>query len=464
MLMTQAEIATSCRARVTGNFVPESAVRGAGMDSRAVIPGTLFACIKGARADGHDYAETAAASGAAVVLAERALPEVSGQVPVFVVDDCVAALGRLASAWRAKAGAKVAAVTGTAGKTTVKEMLLAVLGQRFEVAGTKGNYNNQLGLPLTMLACPGSARIWVLELGISRPGDMQELAAIARPDLAVITNIGPAHLEGLGDLAGVARAKAVLAAFLAPGGMVLASRDYPLLWAEIARHTDLVADFSATDQSARFFAAYLGANCTGGRFSLRLGGEPLAMTLPFFGVHAAENLAAAAGAATLLGAGAADVERGLAGLEIAGGRFRTERLGGLTLIDDTYNANPLSMARSIAAAAETAAGSPLVLVLGEMRELGSEAAQRHYELGVLIAATPCRAVFFHGGHAEDLHRGLLQAGFTGLFKAVDDPCRFQGEFAGLSLTSGAVLFKGSRSLGMENFFAAAAKAAGGAGE
>ena len=460
MLMTVAETARAVGARVTGHDASGLLLRGAGLDSRAVEPGSLFVCLKGARADGHDFADTAVRAGAGAVLAERELPLVAGQVPVLVVADAVAALGRLARAWREKAGARVVAVTGTAGKTTVKEMILAILGRRFAVAGTKGNFNNQIGLPLSMLACPETARIWVLEVGISRPGDMEELGSVARPDLAVITNVGPAHLEGLGDLAGVARAKAALAAFLAPDGEVLANRDYPELWAEVTRHKPEPADFSASDATARYFAVYLGANCTGGRFRVNFDGIERILKLPFCGEHAAENLAAAAGAAMLMGATVSDVESALVGLEIPGGRFRPIRSGELTFIDDTYNANPLSMTRAIEAAAERAAGGPLVLVLGEMRELGAEAAARHRELGTIIADIDCRAVFFHGGHAEDLAAGLSEAGYQGAYSPVASPEAFAGLFAGLGLRQGVVLFKGSRSLGMEKFLAAALAGSG----
>jgi len=454
MLMTVAEITRACGARAAGRFDAELPVSGAGMDSRAVSPGSLFVCIKGERADGHDFALRAVGAGAAAVLSERELPEVSDLVPVLVVANSVFALGRLARAWREKARARVAAVTGTAGKTTVKEMILAILAGRFAVAGTKGNFNNQIGLPLSMLACPETATIWVLEVGISRAGDMQELGDIARPDLAVITNVGPAHLDGLGDISGVARAKAALAGFTAPGGAVLASRDYPELWTELSRHAPCPVDFSASDPSARFFASYLGANGDGGRFFLRLDKDERTLTLPLCGAHAAENLAAAAGAALLLGADMGDVERGLAALELPGGRFRVIGAGDLTFVDDTYNANPLSMAGSIAAAAERAGSGPLVLVLGEMRELGAESAARHRELGAFIAKTGCLAVYFHGGHAEDVAGGLSEAGYRGAFTPVAAPAEFAGLFAALGLTAGTVLFKGSRSLGMEKFLAA----------
>jgi UDP-N-acetylmuramoyl-tripeptide--D-alanyl-D-alanine ligase len=460
MLMTVAEIARACEARVTGLGDPEMVVRGVGMDSRAVEPHSLFACIKGERVDGHDFALAAVRAGAAAVLAQREAPEVSRLVPVLIVQDAVSALGRLARAWREKARARVVAVTGTAGKTTVKEMILAILRRRVTVAGTKGNFNNQIGLPLSMLACPETAKIWVLEVGISRPGDMEELGCVVRPDLAVITNVGPAHLEGLVDLSGVARAKAALVDFIAPEGEVLANRDYPELWAEVTRRKPEPVDFSATDASARYFAVYLGANCTGGRFRVCFDGIERILKLPFCGEHAAENLAAAAGAAMLMGADIRDVESALVALEIPGGRFRPICAGELTFIDDTYNANPLSMARSIEAAGERADGEPFVLVLGEMRELGAEAAARHRELGAIIAETGCRAVYFHGGHAEDLAAGLSEAGYQGEFTPVTCPAEFAKRFAGLGLRRGVVLFKGSRSLGMEKFLAAVLAGAG----
>ena len=200
-----------------GNPVIES-VR---IDSRAVAAGSLFVCIPGARLDGHHFAAEAVAKGAAAILADRPLAGLPAGTPVLLVRDTVAALGKLARSWRAQVGARLVAVSGSAGKTTVKELTASILSKVEPTAKNYKNFNNKIGLPLSMLEAGETDRAWVMELGISAPGEMDPLAAIAEPDVAVIHNVGPAHLEALGDVNGVAVEKAKLFKALRPGGHAL---------------------------------------------------------------------------------------------------------------------------------------------------------------------------------------------------------------------------------------------------
>ena len=430
-------------------------------NSRLAEKGDLFFCLQGERFDGHTFAAEAVRRGALAVVAHRAVEGVSG-APVLLVGDTLDALGRLAARHRELSRAKVVGVTGTAGKTTVKEMLAAILGRVGATARNQGNLNNRVGLPLSMLKASGDESFWVMEAGISLPGEMDALARVLRPDLAVIVNVGPAHLEGLGSVAGVAAAKSRLLAHLAEGGTGLVNLDYPGLAEAAARELPGVRGFTRRTleevPEAVGGCVYLGPEKEGGRFLLRLGPEEMEAALPWQGAFAAENIAATACAAHLLGVPAETILHGLREVSPPDRRFRQREVGSWLLVDDTYNANPLSMAGALQAAAELAGDRPLVLVLGEMRELGSEAAARHEELGRHIALTKAMAVFWHGGFGDEVRRGVEAGGrpgeWAGVWAKADSPGEFMGKWRDLALPGGVALFKGSRANRMEDYAAA----------
>ncbi|OLN25836.1 UDP-N-acetylmuramoylalanyl-D-glutamyl-2,6-diaminopimelate--D-alanyl-D-alanine ligase [Desulfovibrio sp. DV] len=434
-----------------GNPVIES-VR---IDSRAAAPASLFVCIPGERLDGHNFAAEAVAKGAAAVLADRPLSGLPEGTPVLLVRDTVAALGKLARAWRERVGARLVAVSGSAGKTTVKELTASILSKVGPTAKNYKNFNNKIGLPLSMLEAGEADMAWVMELGISAPGEMEPLAAIAEPDVAVIHNVGPAHLEALGDVAGVAAEKVKLFAALRPGGTALASMDYPELWNAAQAVFPGVVALSTKGGPAPYRAKYLGAISEGrGRFFLRLRELEMDVVTPLTGGHFAENILAAAAAAHVLGATEDQISSGLATAVMPEQRFFCRRHGNYTLIDDTYNANPLSMRRAIAAAAESAQGKPLVLVLGEMREMGVHAEVEHRRLGEAAAESGAKAVFYHGAYADIVGEGLSRRGYGGIFAVVDSPDAFLETLSATDLVGGVYLFKGSRSMRMEQFLAA----------
>ncbi|EPR44452.1 UDP-N-acetylmuramoylalanyl-D-glutamyl-2,6-diaminopimelate/D-alanyl-D-alanyl ligase [Desulfovibrio sp. X2] len=427
------------------------AVRRAVADSRQAGTGDLFVCLPGERADGHDFAPKAVEQGAVAVLAARPLPGLGA--PVLVVPDVLRALGRLARWWRLRCKARVVAVTGSAGKTTLKEMIAQVLGARFVVAKNHKNFNNQLGLPLTILGTSGAEDHWVLELGISKPHDMEELGSVALPDIAVVHNIGPAHLEGLGDLAGVARAKASLLGFVREGGTAVVNRCYPELW-EAAKAYDVKTVSLSTDPAvpADVLCRYAGAAGTGtGRFELSVRGREIACELPYPGAHFAENVGAAFAVASLCGMDLAATADALAHPVHVEGRFCCREAGCVTLIDDTYNANPLSMRSAVDCAAQMAAGQPLALVLGDMLELGGGAEEEHRALGRFIAERPVMALFWRGTMAEAVRAGLAEGGFAGAFAAAGDAEGLAAAWAEKGTDKGVILVKGSRSCRMEEF-------------
>ncbi len=418
-------------------------------DSRLVRPGDLFICLVGRKMDGHVFAAEAASKGACAIVAHSPLSPGDLGIPVLLVRNTHDALSRLALYWRTTTKATVIGITGSAGKTTVKEMLASVLSQEGETAKNFKNWNNQIGLPLSMLACSGEERFWVMELGISRPGDMEELGAVLRPDHVLIINAGPCHLEGLGDVQGVARAKAKLLETMMPGGTAVVSSDYPAL-VEAVGHWDGEPVFFSTQETARdAWGRYVGNNDQGlGSFCLAIAGQSHDVILPAHGRDMAENAIAVATLAQVLGLGSETIVQGLKKYVPVEQRFTIFKHGSWTVIDDTYNANPLSMQRSIERASQLQPDQPLVMVLGEMKELGSYTHKAHTDLGTWVGASSCCLLCFAGNYADAVHAGL--GAWDGHFVSLDSPHALKAQVARLP-SGGTILFKGSRSCQMERY-------------
>ncbi|WP_462324635.1 UDP-N-acetylmuramoyl-tripeptide--D-alanyl-D-alanine ligase [Desulfoplanes sp.] len=431
-----------------GDIPEDRLVRRVQTDSRLVEPGDLFVCIAGNNMDGHQFVAGAIRKGACGIVAHKPV-DGGDNVPVLLVRDTLQALGRLAAYWRTKTGATVIGVTGSAGKTTLKEMLATILGLAGKTSKNFKNWNNQLGLPLSMLMCSGDERFWVMEVGISRPGDMDELAAILQPDCVLINNIGPCHLDGLGDISGVARAKATLVDFVTGDGTVAVSRDYPELECEVTKRADSPVFFSTRNPHARFFGHYQGPDKKGGGlFRLVLDNEEHVLSLPMLGMDMAEDCIGAACMAHCLGIDTATIFKGLEGFEPVAQRFCVSVQGGWTVIDDTYNANPMSMQRAIERAAVLGADQPLAMVLGEMMELGDFAPRAHRGLGEWVRATGCDLFFFSGPHAQDVREGFGPRGARMVELA--SPTDFRRQLDRFP-PNGTILFKGSRSCRMEEY-------------
>lgn len=446
MKMSLLEIARALGASV--DVEPGPMVSRVCIDSRGVQAGDLFFCIVGHNLDGHEFARQAVEAGACAVVADRPLPL---SVPVLLVRDTTRALGRLARFWREKTKAKVIGVTGSAGKTTVKEMLAGVLSRAGRTGKNFRNLNNQIGLPLSILEMNGDEDFWVLELGISRPGDMDDLGYILAPDAALVVNIGPCHLEGLGSLSGVAREKSILLDYVRPGGFACANTDYAALREACATRQTRVVSFSGQGSQAAYACREKNVDSQGISYVLHTPAKEVVLRLPAQ-VNVAENVTAVTAMSLELGLDVSVIAAGLAEYEPAPQRFVVNRVGSWTFIDDTYNANPVSMACSLAEAVRLSAGRRLVLVLGEMRELGADAAQEHRRLGERIAATAATHCFFFGENAMHVREGL--DGFSGEFIPVSTPEDLLGPMQQLRLEEGLAFFKGSRGCKMENFYAA----------
>ena len=433
---------------------------GAAIDSRQVKEGDLFFCLPGERVDGHDFARTAMQKGALAIIGTRnpleGMDDGHWTAPVLLVPDVAAALATLAVAHRATASGVVIGVTGSSGKTSVKETLASVLNVVGSTAKNPVNLNNQLGLPLSMLNASEDAAYWVMEAGISRPHDMDELGAILRPDVALIINAGAAHVENLGNR-GVAHYKARLLAYIANNGLGVVSADYPDLEREAHSYDTDVIYFSAEDVEASFFASYLGAaGLDRGNFHLRLDKDSVTVNAPFLGAYGAENVAAIGAVAHALGLTPSEIAAGFSAASLPAQRFTTRESGPYLVIDDSYNANPLSMMRMLDAAAGMAKdrNETLLLVLGEMKELGPDSPSYHYQLGRQAATLKPKAFFWKGEQGDEVEDGLRDAGYDGGFVRVADSDAFSDAWLAANAHSGVVLFKGSRSNRLEELVVA----------
>ena len=369
-------------------------------DTRTMVTGALFVALRGENHDAHDHLADAVAKGAAGLVVSDAARAAGLSVPVYVVRDTLHALGALGRFRRRAWGRPVVGVTGSNGKTSTKELLRAALGARFRVHATQGNLNNQIGVPLTLLALPDEAEIAVVEMGTSLPGEIAILRAIAEPDIAVITSIGEAHLEELKSLDGVRAEKSSIYDRVAVAVVPASEPELlPLARAKASRVT--VAGLGAGDVRAARWGQTQGDGVKAGGW---LEVEGTRIEVPLRGEHNLRNAMLAVAVARESGISLADVARGIAAMEPPKMRLAAEPLGRATLINDAYNANPGSTRAAIDLLAGTGKGRQRVLVLGTMRELGAGAAALHAEIAKRAVESSIDLVAGIGEFAPALER------------------------------------------------------------
>ncbi|PID76962.1 MAG: UDP-N-acetylmuramoyl-L-alanyl-D-glutamate--2,6-diaminopimelate ligase [Deltaproteobacteria bacterium] len=437
-------------------------------DSRKVQSGDVFIALKGDNFDGHDYmAEAEKHGAAALIISNPELVPADAEIPRIVVDDTLAALGRLAAFRRqlvkSVKDVKIAGITGSCGKTTVKEMTAAILEQHWPVnkktpaeriLKTKGNFNNLIGVPLSVLPlCPGHEAA-VFELGMNRSGEISKLAAIIDPDVSCITNIHAAHLEELGDISGVARAKMELFDWTSPDNALVINLDDQQVAARAGAYPHRQVTFSMDPGKDADFKALNPAIGADGCFSfiLKYAGEEVEVFLNVPGYHSISNALAAAAISGTLGASPAEIAAGLESFRPIEKRMNLSRLNGLNLINDAYNANPESMRAGVETLMSMKSGKKMA-VLGDMLELGSSAESAHLELGRMLGGAKLDYLALYGDLSRHTMQGAMEAGL-GQVRHFEQKQAIADWLAELQnngcLPSGSwVLIKGSRGMKME---------------
>jgi len=430
--------ALSRMAQITGGRVigQDVEIRGMIHDARRAEAGNLFCALPGERSDGHDFLHQARENGAEAALVSR---PVDDALPQVVVDNVREAMGRIAAAWREHLGVAVVGVTGSNGKTTVKEMLAAVLATQGPTLATEGNYNNELGVPLTLARLDTAHRFAVIEMGCNRPGDIAYLAGIAGPNVGVVTNAGPAHLERLGSVEGVARTKGEMFSALPAQGTAVINADDPYapLWREMAGDRRIIS-----------FGIEGAANVSGalsrglGRVDTPAGDFEFAPSLP--GRHNFYNALAATAAAVALDVPSEAIAEALSNARGLPGRLQLRHHpDGWQFVDDTYNANPASLYAALQALSEMA-GDEHWLVLGDMAELGPDAQRLHAEMGQSARDLGVERLFTIGEFAR-----ASSDAFDGDARHFDRQDALIDALSSEMRAGVICLVKGSRSMGME---------------
>ncbi len=450
--MSLENIAAACGGVYYGSETDkQKEVQGVAIDSRKIQADWLFIPIRGARVDGHDFIPAVMNAGAACCLSEQELPDIR---PYILVHSCEQALKNIAAFYRSVLDVTVIGITGSVGKTSTKEMIASVLSQKYKVLKTKGNFNNEIGLPLTIFELQESDEIAVLEMGISDFGEMRRLAYTARPDLCVITNIGPCHLEQLGDLSGVLRAKTEIFEFLKKDGRIFLNGDDPTLNTVAPVRGIQPFRFGLGPDSDIYADEVQSLGLAGTSCRIHIHDRHLAVTIPIPGDHMVYNALAGAALGAALGLSDAEIVQGIAQLKPTGGRNNLVRTDSLTILDDCYNANPVSMKASIDVVA--AATTRRICILGSMGELGAEERLLHYETGVYAASRNIDTIICIGELAAEIARGAREAGSDSVIH-YNEKKEFLADVPKLLEKGDTVLIKASHFMGFEELVTALAE-------
>ena len=387
----------------------QTEIIGAVLDSRKVEQGYAFFATKGERVDGHSFIPQVVEKGAALVICQEA-PTID--IPYILVEDTFEALKTVAAFYREQLSIPIIGVTGSVGKTSTKEMIAAGLSTKFQVLKTQGNFNNEVGLPLTILSIREDHQAAVVEMGISDFGEMHRLSKIAKPNICVITNIGQCHLENLIDRDGILRAKTEIFDYMAKDGYVVLNGDDDKLATvqDVNGRRPWFFGLQEDSECAVKKDVYASEICSmglfGSDFKMHLQGEVLEATVPLPGQHMVVNALAAACVGKILGMDDADILAGIASVQATGGRSNIVRLEDKTIIDDCYNANPVSMKSAVDLL--MMANGPKCVILGDMFELGTEELALHREVGQYAALARLNKMIFIGEMAKEMYEGAMK--------------------------------------------------------
>jgi len=433
---------------------------GISIDSRTIVADDLFVAVKGDVHDGHSFASDVIEHGVGGLIINKdqadaqpgRLCQKKGIVCI-AVSDTTKALGDLAAFQRRRSNAAVVAITGSNGKTTTRTMTAAVVAQCFNTLSTVGNLNNEIGLPLTLLNLNPDHQWAVVELGINRPGEIERLGAICAPDIGLITNIGPAHLEELGSIDGVMEAKGELLNKIKPGGTAVLNADDQKLMQLADKASSRLLLFGLSE-NALVRANSVQPKGLGLSFTLMLPSKSITIDLATPGNFMVSNALAAAAVGHLLGASAADIKAGLEGFQPVKGRLNLHQTPkGVNIIDDTYNANPGSMGAAITTLRSLKENNRGTLIIGDMLELGDHSKALHRQIGALAASSEITRIYSTGKFAEAVATGARDEGMDSGNIIIGSKDEIFESIIGWLGPGDWILVKGSRSMAMETVVA-----------
>lgn len=444
---------------ITGGTVinkKDSVITSISKDSRDIDENTLFVAIRGERFDGNSFVADVLKAGAAAALCERVpdnISELSGSI--VVVDDTIKALGKLACAYEDRINPTVVAVTGSVGKTTTKEFIYSVLAEKYNAHKTEGNYNNEIGLPLSMLSMKKETEAAVFELGMSFKGEISYLSNLAKPKIAAITNIGNSHIENLGSRENICAAKLEIVDGLAPDGYLLLNADEPLLFAQKDRFPQKTLFISMQNPAADFRALNVRTYEEYSIYDLVLENRVVTnIQIPTIGTHNVFDSVYAFAVGCIMGLSDEEIKRGLMKFKNTGMRQNIYEYGKITFIEDCYNAGPESMKASLDVLSRRCDGKARsIAVLGEMRELGEYSKQLHMEVGRCVASKNIDRLFTFGHDAENIVLGAINHGYltenVGINGDINLPEVTAEAIRKILKPGDVVLFKASRAVKLE---------------
>ncbi len=426
-------------------------IRNITIDSRNIPGSCLFIAVKGERFDGHDFVDKAVSNGAEAVLVNKRKLKKLGDldVPVVAVEDTVKAMGQLAGAWRKKLSTKIIGITGSAGKTSTKEMVAMLLSTKFKVNKTVANHNNHIGVPLTLFSTNEKHDVLVAELGTNHFGEIEYTANIALPDYAMITNIGDSHLEFFLNRKGVLKEKtALFKATAEMNGTLFINEDDKLLKQEVKNYKKKVTYGFNSNSAVR---GNISGYTDDGRPEIEITYKKnkMKVDLPLYGEANAKNFLAAAAVAFTMGLSVKEVSQGLNKLKQVEKRLNVKRRKNILLIDDTYNASPVSMKEAMNLTGKIKLYDRKIAVLGDMRELGDEAPELHRKLAPSVKANKFSEVYLIGPLMKNLYEELQKKSINARFFSTRK--RLNDFLMERDLSKSVILVKGSRGMKMEEF-------------
>lgn len=418
--------------------------KGIVLDSRKVEPGFVFVATVGEKTDGHCFIPEVFEKGAIGVICEKEPEELPG--PCIVVKDSFAALRDIAEFYRAQMQIPIVGITGSVGKTSTKEFIASVLAQKYKTHKTQGNFNNEVGVPLTLLAMPEDTEAAVVEMGINHFGEMHRLSRMVKPDICVMTNIGQCHLEYLGSRDGILKAKSEIFDFMNPQGCVCVNGDDDKLATVKEVHGKSPIRFGFSKENDVYADEIVSKGLLGSTAVIHAGEESFPVSVPLPGAHMVMNALAATAVGLQLGLTTEQIAKGIGSAEAVRGRSRVLQAGELVLIDDCYNANPVSTKAAIDLLG-LALGRK-VAVLGDMFELGEKEKELHAQIGIYAAGHGIDCLICAGALSENMYRAAKQAGMK---EAYHFPDRDELLLAirGILKPGDSVLIKASHSMGYE---------------